>query len=154
VTASILTTSGGNYLSISANSTGATTLKIFDDPNGANTAWLTASNQGTDAVFQLNGINVRQSGNVVNSVIPGLTFTILGSSSAPVTMSLESDRGKLASALQDFAAKYNAVRTALNAQEGPAAGLLSGDMAVAQTEDTLRRIASYQSSTGSVKELA
>jgi flagellar hook-associated protein 2 len=46
VTASILTTSGGNYLSISANSTGATTLQLIDDPSGSPTQWLTSGNKG------------------------------------------------------------------------------------------------------------
>jgi len=154
VTASILTTSGGNYLSISANSLGATTLQLFDDPENTNTNWLTSTNQGSDAVFQLNGIDVDQKGNVVNNIIPGVTFTVLGRSADPVTLSLQSDRTQLSSALQDFAAKYNAVRSALNAQEGPAAGLLRGDMMITQTEDALRRIAAYQTSAGSVKSLA
>jgi hypothetical protein len=39
VTASILTTSDGNYLTISANATGATTLQLIDDP-------VTAANPG------------------------------------------------------------------------------------------------------------
>jgi flagellar hook-associated protein 2 len=36
VSASIITTSTGNYLSISANATGETTLQLVDDPAGAN----------------------------------------------------------------------------------------------------------------------
>ncbi|HEX5431313.1 MAG TPA: flagellar filament capping protein FliD [Bryobacteraceae bacterium] len=154
VTASILTTSDGNYLSISANATGATTLQLIDDPGGANTQWLTSTNQGTDAVFQLNGINVSQSTNLVNSVIPGLTFTILGSSASPVTLSIQSDRAQLSSALQDFVWKYNALRTALNAQEGPAAGMLSGDTAVTQLGDTMRRLTAYSATSGSIKNLS
>lgn len=76
VTASVLTTSTGDYLSVSADSTGATTLQIIDDPKstsnpgGTNTQWLTATNQGTDAVFYLNGIKVDQPSNTVNDVIP------------------------------------------------------------------------------------
>src|SRR5579885_740168 len=154
VTASILTTSGGNYLSISANSTGATVLQLFDDPQGANASWLTSTNQGSDAVFQLNGIGVDQKGNVANNIIPGVTFTLLAKSANPVTLSLQSDRAQLSSALQDFVTKYNAVRSALNAQEGPSAGLLRGDMMITQTEDALRQIAAYQAPAGDVKSLA
>ncbi|MGH9558333.1 MAG: flagellar filament capping protein FliD, partial [Bryobacteraceae bacterium] len=107
VTASILTTGNGNYLSVSANNAGATKLQLFDDPNGANTNILTDTNQGNDAVFKLNGITVSQAGNVVNGVIPGVTFTVLGASSSPVTLSLASDPTQLSSALQDFVTNYN-----------------------------------------------
>jgi flagellar hook-associated protein 2 len=160
-TASILTTSGGNYLSIAANGTGATTLQLLDDPGDpglghTNTPWLTATNQGTNAVFQLNGINVSQTGNVVNNIIPGVSFAIVGASATPVTLSLRSDPSQLSSALQDLVGKYNAVRTQLNAQEGPAAGQLSGDTAVGQMEGLMRQIASYTttSATGQVTSLA
>ncbi len=86
VTASILTTSGGNYLSVSANFTGATTLQLNSDPNGANTNLLSSTNQGTDLEFELNGIPVHQSRNLVNSVIPGVTFTVLDKSTDPVQL--------------------------------------------------------------------
>ncbi len=154
VTASILTTSGGNYLSIQANSTGATTLQLIDDPQGAATQELTSTNQGTDAKFQLNGITIDQPGNVVNNVIPGVSFSILAQSSTATTLSLASDPSQLSSALQDFVTNYNSLRTALNAQEGPSAGALSGDMAITQLEDTMRSLTGYTSSTGSINSLA
>jgi len=120
VTAWILTTSGGNYLSISANTGGATTLQLIDDPitpnnpSGANMQWLTSTNQGTDAVFKL--INVSQPSNVINSLIPVVTFTILPQSSTPVTLSLTSDPNQLSAALQDFVTNYNQLRSTLSQQ--------------------------------------
>ena len=101
VTASVLTTPGADYLSVSANSTGATTLQIIDDPSsssnpdGTNTQWLTSTNQGSDAVFHLNGIKVDQPSNTVNDVIPGMSFTIQGQSSSATTLSLASDPTQL-----------------------------------------------------------
>lgn len=166
VTASVLTTSGGNYLSVSANATGATTLQIIDDPSGTsnpsgtNTQWLTDQNQGTDAVFELNGITVNQPSNTVNDVIPGMTFNILGTSTTPTTLSLASDPTQLTSALQTFVTDYNSLRTALNAQEGPSAGALSGDTSVIQLEDAMRQLTSYthvtpgSSSSNSVQSLS
>src|SRR4029078_2036345 len=109
VTASILTTSGGNYLSLAAGASGATTLTLSDDPLGANTSLLTSANQGTDAVFTLNGIDISQSGNTVNSVIPGVTFTLQGATDTPVTLSLASDRSKLSSGLRSVVSSYNAL---------------------------------------------
>jgi flagellar hook-associated protein 2 len=154
VTASILTTADGNYLAVTANATGATTLQLRDDPDGANTNLLTATNQGTNAVFKLNGIDVTQSGNVVNSVIPGVTFTIVAASATAVTLTLATDRSKIASALQTFVANYNSLRGQVNAHIGPAAGLLTGSSVITQLSNVLREIASYQSSTGSVTNLA
>lgn len=154
VTASILTTSGGNYLSVASNATGATTLALFDgqDTNGTNL--LTATNQGSNAVFKLDGIDISQAGNVVNNVIPGVTFTIVGATGAPVTLSLASERTQLSSAVQDFVSKYNALMQEINAQVGPAAGLLSGDTGIGQLQDLMRQITSYHVSTGSVQSLA
>ncbi len=154
VTASILTTSNGNYLSVSANATGATTLKLFDGSDTSGTDLLTTANQGTNAEFQLNGIDISQAGNVVNSVVPGATFTILGPSSTPVTLSLASDRTTLSSALQDFVSKYNALAQQVSAQVGPAAGALMGDTVINQLQSLMRQITSYQSPNGSIHSLA
>jgi flagellar hook-associated protein 2 len=161
VTASILTTSPTtNYLSITVNTTGATTLQLIDDPvtpgnpGGANTNLLTATNQGANAVFQLNGINVSQASNVVNNVVPGLTFNILGASASPVTLALSSDRTALSTALQNFVTNHNAVAAQLTAQEGKDAGLLSGDSVIGQLSNALRQLTSYSTSSGSVNSLA
>jgi flagellar hook-associated protein 2 len=154
VNASILTTSGGNYLSISANATGASTLQLFDDPDGSNTNLLTNTNQGSNAVFSLNGIPISQPGNVVNSVVPGVTFTITGQSPSPATISLASDASQLSGALQTFVDNYNSLSTQLQGQVGPSGGLLSGDTIVGQLQDLQRQITSYTGTSGSIKSLA
>ncbi|HLH41335.1 MAG TPA: flagellar filament capping protein FliD [Bryobacteraceae bacterium] len=160
VTASILTTSGGNYLAVSATSTGATTLQLIDDPssasnpNGANTQWLTNLNQGSNAQFQLNGINVSEPSNTVSDVIPGVTFTIQAASSTPTTLSLQSDPSQLSSALQDFVAKYNQLQSDLSRQEGQGAGDLAGDTVITQLQSTLQQIASYTNPSGGIHSLS
>lgn len=157
VTASVLTTSGGDYLSVSANSTGATTLQVIDDPGGAghaNSQWLTANNQGTNAVFKLNGITVSQASDTVNNVIPGLTFNVQSASSSPVTLTLASDPSQLSSALQNVVSNYNSLRTALNAQEGPSAGPLSGDASITQLEQAMNRFTAYTNPGGTIQSLS
>ncbi|MEI9812790.1 MAG: flagellar filament capping protein FliD [Acidobacteriota bacterium] len=154
VTASILTTSGGNYLSISSNTTGAKTLALQDDPLGANTNLLTATNQGSDLEFHLNGIQVKQSRNLVNNVVPGLSFTVLAPSADPVEVSISSDRSALSSALSGFVSGFNTLRTQVNAQTGAAAGLLTGSSVVVQLSARLREIASHRSTSGSIRGLA
>ena len=158
VTASVLTTGTGStpdYLSISANNTGATTLKLIDDPTGAANNILTATNQGANAVFQLNGLPVSQSTNTVNGVVPGITFNILNTTQAgkSVTLSLQSDPSQLTSSLNSFVQNYNTLVDQVNAQVGPSAGLLSGDVMIRTIENDLRQVTTYQG-TGSVKSLA
>lgn len=153
VTASILTTEGGNYLSISANTAGENAIQLYDDPDGANTALLTAANAGTNAVFELNGIPITQSQNLVNSVIPGVTFTLKDATASPVTLTLATDRSQLSGALQDFVNKYNATRTKVDGQVGAAAGLLSGNYVVRRLQTVLRGIASFRSTEGTINSL-
>ena len=154
VTASILTTSDGNYLSLSATSSGQTTLALYDDPNGANANLLTGTNQGTNLAFSLNGIPVTQSQNLVNSIVPGLTFTVLDKTTTPVQLQLSTTRADLSSALTTFVSNFNSLRAAVTSQTGPAAGLLSGNLLVHQLSADLRNVASYRGSGGSVTGLS
>lgn len=161
VTASILTTSGDNYLSLTGNTTGATTLSLTDDPTtsnhtGANTPLLTSTNQGADAKFQLNGITVTQSSNTVNSVIPGVTLQLLGTtpSTAPVTVSLATDPSSVASDLQTFVTNFNALNTALAAQTGTGGGSLVGNDLVTGLEGVVNQLVSYNLPSGTVQSLA
>lgn len=156
VTASILTTGDGttgDYLSISSNATGATTLQLFDDPTGANTNLLTSDNQGTDAVFQLNGITVTRSENTINDLIPGGTLTLQAPTSTPVTLTLASDPSQLDSAIQSFVSAYNSAVDQINSQTGQNAGLLSGDSIIWQLQADLRQLTTFQGS-GSIQNLS
>ena len=61
VSASVLTTGTGltpNYLSLTANDSGSTTLRLVDDPGGAPVDLLTSAHQGSNANFKLNGVPV------------------------------------------------------------------------------------------------
>ncbi|HEV2199053.1 MAG TPA: flagellar filament capping protein FliD [Bryobacteraceae bacterium] len=160
VTASILTTGNGNYLSVSGNASGQTTLRLIDDPisishpNGANTELLTQTNQGANAEFHLNGIDITQPGNTVNAVIPGVTFQLLKGSASAVTITLESNPSQLSSALQDFVTRYNALSGQLQAQVGPSAGLLSGDLVISQLQNTLWQLTTFtDTAAGSVNNI-
>jgi flagellar hook-associated protein 2 len=161
VTASILTTPSDNYLSLTDNTTGATTLSLTDDPTtsnhtGANTPLLTSTNQGTNTQFKLNGITVNQSSNTVNSVIPGVTLQLLNTtpSTAPVTVSLATDPTGIASDLQTFVTNFNALQTALAAQSGTAGGSLAGNDLVTGLEGVVNQLVSYNLPSGTVQSLA
>lgn len=155
VTASILTTGTGNYLSISANTTGATTLTLKDDPTGAATDVLTSANQGSNAEFELNGVPVSQKTNLVNSVVPGLSFEILGTTDTneKVTLTLASDRSQLSTALSSLTDSYNSLVSQVDAQIGEGAGLLSGSSLVREIQAVLREVTGF-TGTGDVKSLS
>lgn len=154
VTASIITTSTGDYLSVSANSTGATTLALYDGTNTRGTDLLTSADQGADAKFQLNGISVDEPTNTISNVVSGLSLDIQGMSGTSTTISLASDPSQLSSALQSFVTSYNAVQTAVEAQEGQSAGPLAGDSLINQLQTMLNQMASYTNLGGGIQSLA
>jgi flagellar hook-associated protein 2 len=154
VTASVLTTGTGNspnYLTLSANHTGLTVLTLQD---GA-TSLLSATNQGANTVFKLNGLDVTKPGTVVDDVVPGVSFTFNGTTATDqsVSISLASDRTKLSTALQDIVSKYNQVSGLLNAQIGPAAGLLSGNSLIVQARQAMFSLVNSSGASSSVQSL-
>ncbi len=156
VTATILTVSPTeNYLSVSADTAGATTLRIVDDPDGTPTELLKSLNQGANTEFKLNGVQVSKTSTQINDVIPGVVLNIKDTTTAgeSVTVSVKSDRTTEANALQDFVSAYNAVADQVNAQVGETAGLLSGDFLVRLVQENLRQLVGYQGSA-SVRSLA
>ncbi len=149
VTATVVNSGSGPTpfsLSVTANANGANTIALNDLPNNPQTEFLTATNQGANTVFKLNGVNVSKSGTLINDVAPGVTFSVLAttSGSEAVTLTVASDSGKISSALKDLATKYNAVLKLVNAQIGPNAGLLSGNNMVRATQDAMRALTTYQ----------
>jgi flagellar hook-associated protein 2 len=132
VTATVLNTGLNNYLSITANATGAKALQVRATAGDAGSNILSATNQGANAIFKLNGLDVEQSDNVISEAIPGLTFTIVDETDPDetVTLTASSSRNGLSAALSAFVENYNATREKLNLQIGQNAGLLSGDFLV------------------------
>ena len=146
VTASILTTGTGanpNFLSVSSNTAGATTLTLVEDPGGTPTQLLSATNQGSNAVFQLNGVPVSRNSNQVNDVIPGLTFNLLAESATPVTLTIATQRSRLTDSLDQFVGAYNSLQNSVSQQVGPTAGLLSGDFLVREIQKASREVTNF-----------
>ncbi len=158
VTATILTTGSGPtpyYLSITSNTAGEKPITLVDDPTGANTNLLAATDNGSNANFKINGVAVSKASNLINDVVSGVTFTITGTTSPSenVSLTLSSSRSGLASKLDSFVAAYNDTRAAADSQIGEAAGLLTGSFIVRETTGLLRKISGFEG-TGAVKSLA
>ncbi len=151
VTASVITTQNGDYLSVSATGAGATTLKLMDDPTGSNTDVLTSANQGTNTVFQLNGIQVSEPNTTVNDLIPGVTLSFAGttSSNETVHVGLATNRTQISSGLQQLVSSYNAAVAADKAQTGTSPGSLAGNNLVYQIGQALNSIVQYQTGSSS-----
>jgi flagellar hook-associated protein 2 len=157
VTASILTVGENeNYLSITANNTGANPIELREDPAGVNTNLITSANPGSSLNFRLNGVAVTRPSNQVNDLVPGVTFSLKQTTavSETLTIGLSSDRSKLSAAISGFVDAYNAVQAKVNGQVGANAGLLSGDILVREAQDILRRAASFSIGEGTVKNWA
>jgi len=154
VNATILTNGSNNYLVVSANNSGATTLQL----NDAGVALISDTNQGSNASFELNGIPITQSSNNVTGVIPGVSFTLQNttSGSASVTLSLASDSSQLSSALQSIVTDYNTLVTQVQAQQGPSAGPLGGDLLIEQISSDMQQLVTYwnPNATSSVRSLS
>jgi len=151
VTAQILTTSNGDYLSVSANSPGNNPISLQDDPTGANTDLLTSQNPGANTNFDLNGVPISEPNTTISDVVPGMTFTIEGTTAADqtVSISLSPDSNSLSNDLQNLVSAYNAVGQAVNAQVGSSAGALSGNPLIWQTRSAMEQLVNYYDSSNS-----
>ena len=144
VKATIINTSSDpinpNYhLTLTTTETGTTTLKL---ENSVAANLVTANDQGSDAVFSVNGLpNVTNSGNLITDFAPGLTLTIAGAGTA--TISAKTDRGSISSALSSVVLNYNLLVDTIQAQIGETAGALSGSVAVRQAQQVLRDVTSH-----------
>ena len=89
-------------------------------------------------------------------MVPGVSFTFNGTTTTGQTVgvSLASDGTKIPSALQDLVAKYNTVSGQINAQVGPAGGLLSGNPIITQARQALFSLMNSSTAGGSVQSLA
>ena len=141
------TANPSHHLTLTATTTGTTTLKLED---GTPANLLTAVNQGTNAVFTVNGVSADNSSNTITDFAPGLSLTIVGAGNA--TVSTQTDRTQISTALGNVAADYNAVVAKLGAQFGEAAGVLSGSVAVRAVQQALRDVTSFQGS-GAIKSM-
>ncbi|MGA3025373.1 MAG: flagellar filament capping protein FliD [Bryobacteraceae bacterium] len=157
VTASIITSADNtDYLSVTANSPGATTLTLTEGASGSGADFLTSSNQGTNTDFTLNNsIAVDNPSTTISDVIPGVTLNILQANPGgvgKVTVSLTSDPTQLSNALNTFVSDYNTLLTAVGAQTGQGGGALVGDPILSSIEGAMQQLVSSQG-TGAVGDL-
>jgi flagellar hook-associated protein 2 len=123
INASVISDSSGARLSLVSTTSGAAgaitvgSTQLQDASSGSFLSF-TPGQQGQDAQLVVDGIPLSSSSNSVSNVIPGVTFQLLNITSSPAQVQIANDTGSATTAISTFVKDYNAVVSALNAQEG------------------------------------
>jgi len=103
------TSGSAGQLVVTSNLTDATTTTGVTTQTGLN---------GEDASLTVDGIDMTSASNTVSTAIPGVTFQLLGTSTAPVQVQITNDTGDISTAMDAFVTAYNTVVGDLATQEG------------------------------------
>jgi len=163
VSAGVIDTGDGFQLVLSADETGtanAVSISVADDSVGTGTDNLGLSrfafNSGmdadsglretiaaTDAVMEINGVEITRATNSFENVIDGLTFDLTATGSSVIKV--QQDLGAVADRVQGFVDKFNALQSTIdslagfNAEAG-VGSLLTGDSTVRSIQNQLRQV--------------
>lgn len=154
--AGVTATINNGSLSIATNDNSAATIQLNDmTPSNL----ISNTNQGSNADFFLNNIEVTRSTNTISDVISGMSFTLnntTSSSNPSVTLSVSTDAGQLSSALQTLVTNYNSLVDQVHQQQGQSGGALVGDSLIWQIGNDMQQLATYwnPSSSSSVHSLS
>jgi flagellar hook-associated protein 2 len=156
VSASIVTDSSGSRLSLVSKTGGAAgqitvdSNSLNDDTTGAALSLLSAQS-GQDAQLVVDGIQITSGSNTISNAITGVTIQLLGKSTTPVQVQIDNDTSSVTAALSTLVKDYNAVISALSAQEGKDASgnpePLFGSPIISQLQQTLASVLNTPSST-------
>lgn len=148
VTASILTTSLGSYLTMSASVAGATTITLNTAADNSGTEAMTMNTTGSLARFEVNGKAATSTTNQVSSVIPGVIFSLKGLTAAgeTATVSVSGTSAAVATALQTMATAYNALSTSISTLSAQGTGVLAGNQVIRSIQSLMRGLAFQQGS--------
>lgn len=146
VTASVINDSRGSILALTSNTGGnAGAITNLADSSGLG---LSTAVQGQDASLSINGVPIFESSNTVTGAVPGVTFTLTGTSTGPVSVAVTQDVNQASTAINNFVSAYNAVVQAVNTQFTYTAGASSqpalfSDSSLQQVQATLATDINY-----------
>jgi flagellar hook-associated protein 2 len=154
VSAAVLYSGGADakyYLTLTATETGAQGLSLearsSAAPENPGTELVSITKPGTDAELSINGVTIRRPSNIITDAIAGLTLNVVSKTSGePVQISSSLSRTAVQDGLKDFAASYNAMVEAIDAQIGESAGMLSGNALVRQLRSQLSTLSAFSRS--------
>ena len=148
VTANVISTSGGDRLSLVSGTSGsAGDITIGGSLEDATTSAginFTVGQAGQDAQLTVDGVAVTSASNTVTNAIQGVTIQLLSASapSTSVQVEITNDNSDVESALSNFVTAYNKVIGDLDTQEGNDSSgnpePLYGNPAVATIQESLQ----------------
>lgn len=150
-------------ISTTATGTQAAISEITVDGNTDLGALLNKANMteqaATDAVIQVNGIEVTQATNKLEDVIQGVTLNVSKVDTEPQTLTVTRNDDKTKAAINEFITAYNNVNRFIKSStaytEGAGGNILNGDNTARTVQTRLSGIMSFQSSNdGAFKTLS
>lgn len=155
VTASLITDTTGSRLVLRGSSGEAQAFTIVAAPNaspglerfaysGVGSA-MALSHTASDAIIDVDGIEVRSTTNSFTSAIPGVQIDLKNAGSGQrITIGIERPASALTTAVGDFVSAYNALMTRIGEltanRPGETAGAARGDSAIAALRVRLARL--------------
>ncbi|SPE30372.1 hypothetical protein SBA3_1650022 [Candidatus Sulfopaludibacter sp. SbA3] len=143
-------TSPDYRLVVTSNSLGGDSIQLSDGSSNL----LSTISTGSPATYRVNGTNTEISSTSRQvTLAPGLTVTLLNTSSQADTITVAADYSSLQNALSSFASAYNSSVAAVQQQVGQNGGALSGQGLIFTLTNVLQNLSQYSSGGGSVVSL-
>ncbi|RMF74362.1 MAG: hypothetical protein D6738_06575 [Acidobacteria bacterium] len=149
VVASIINDGTGAILVVRSAETGtAHALTVSDTTNLGLADPANVLETATDALIEIDGIQITSSDNVIDDAVEGLTITVTAPTAAPVTLTVDRDVEGTKQAIRDFIDAYNAVNDFYNEKFGQVENLqgasLSGGATMRGILNTLQNLVVQQ----------
>jgi len=164
VTATVVAGSSGSQLALLSDTSGASGAVTIDssqltDSTTGGAVSFSQAQQGQDAQFSVDGVNMTSSSNTVTTAIPDVTVQLLDAApDESVQVEIATDNSDVESAVGAFVSAYNTVVGDLNTQEGNDASgnpePLYGNPNVAMMQEQLQEALGFTQSSGAITSLS
>ena len=151
VTAAVTTNAAGDQtLTITSNSAAQFSINEPSTTPGQSAGFgFTQAVAGTDASVTVDGVPGDYASNTVTGAIPGVTLTLLGTTSGtPAALTVASDATQASTAINQFVTDYNTAIGLVNAQFAIGTtgteGVLGSDSTLSNLQSTLEQALNYQ----------
>ena len=162
VTANVITSSGGELLSLVSNTSGAagniTIGGTLQDATMSSTVGFSVGQLGQDAQLTVDGVGITSPSNTVTNAVQGVTIQLL--SAAPATsvqVEITNNNSDVVTALNSFVTAYNKVIGDLNTQESKTssgtAEPLFGNPAIATIQESLQSAMSFLQAANGISSI-
>lgn len=155
VSAYLMDTGSGYRLVVSGNDTGASNTLSLSSSLSAFSGGFTEAVSAEDASLTVNGVSITDSDNTVDSVIQGVTFELLETTSSAATVTVSLDEDTVVDRVNTFIDAYNSVISYVGSQsisdpENDISGPLIGESAAARLISNLRETIASEYASSSV----